>query len=239
MSEHDAASVARRAFLSRLGFGMTGLGATLASGIAAQSSAPPPAAAGRWQPARHAQDDWFDQVPGQHRFVFDTTTYEGLGGAMFFANNFFVGNQNGYGLGNADLAVVLVVRHISTPFGYSDAIWAKYGSILAQRANLTDPVTKQAPKTNLLFNPSSMAGQLPNNGVTLDSLLKRGVHLAVCMMATRRMATVIADATKGNADTVYNEIVANLVPNAHMVPAGIVAVSRAQERGYTFANVGV
>jgi hypothetical protein len=27
------------------------------------------------------------------------------------------------------------------------------------------------------------------------------------------------------------------VPNAHMVPAGIVAVNRAQERGYTLATI--
>jgi len=31
-------------------------------------------------------------------------------------------------------------------------------------------------------------------------------------------------------------VVANLVPNSHMVAAGIVAVNRAQERGYTLAT---
>jgi intracellular sulfur oxidation DsrE/DsrF family protein len=39
------------------------------------------------------------------------------------------------------------------------------------------------------------------------------------------------------ADTIYNEMVANLVPNARIVPAGIVAVNRAQERGYSLASV--
>jgi len=32
--------------------------------------------------------------------------------------------------------------------------------------------------------------------------------------------------------------VANLVGNAHMVPAGIIAVNRAQERGYSFVVGG-
>jgi intracellular sulfur oxidation DsrE/DsrF family protein len=50
------------------------------------------------------------------------------------------------------------------------------------------------------------------------------------------MAGAIAQAISGSADAVYNEIVANLVGNAHMVPAGIVAVNRAQERGYAFAT---
>ena len=43
--------------------------------------------------------------------------------------------------------------------------------------------------------------------------------------------------TGGNVDAIVKELTSNLVPNGHMVPAGIVAVSRAQERGYTFAYV--
>jgi intracellular sulfur oxidation DsrE/DsrF family protein len=228
---------ARRSFLSRLGLGLTAVGATLGSGgatAAGQTLAP----GARWQAGRHPQDDWLDQVPGQHRFVFDTTTFEGLGGAMLYANNFFLANQSGYGLGNTDLAVVLVVRHISTVFAYTDAMWAKYGTVMAQRGNLIDPQTKQAPKVNI-YNAPGVAAQLPSNGNTLDGLIKRGVHLAVCQMATRRVAATIAQATGGTADAVYNELVANLVGNSHMVPAGIVAVNRAQERGYSFANVGV
>jgi intracellular sulfur oxidation DsrE/DsrF family protein len=38
-------------------------------------------------------------------------------------------------------------------------------------------------------------------------------------------------------DDVFKELTERLVPNARMVPAGIVAVSRAQEHGYTFSCV--
>jgi hypothetical protein len=55
-------------------------------------------------------------------------------------------------------------------------------------------------------------------------------------MATRRLASTIAKAGGPSADTAYAELVANLMPNAHMVPAGIVALNRAQERGYAFAH---
>ena len=40
----------------------------------------------------------------------------------------------------------------------------------------------------------------------------------------------------GKSD-IFKELTENLIPNAHMVPAGIVAVNRAQERGYSFAYV--
>ena len=44
--------------------------------------------------------------------------------------------------------------------------------------------------------------------------------------------------TAGKADAVYNELIANVIGNAHMVPSGIVAVGHAQERGYAYAYCG-
>ncbi len=221
---------ARRSFLARLAAGIAGAGGgLLASGRAAEARA----AGAPFQPARHAQDDWLDQLSGQHRFVFDTTKPDGFGSAMLFANNFFNANQTAYGLKDEDTAVVIVARHNSTGCAFGHAIWAKYGGPLGTRMGLIDPRTKQPPTVNL-FN--SQSRELPSVGVTIDSLVKRGAHVAVCQMATRFLAGLIADATKGNADAVYQEIAANLVGNAHLVAAGIVAVNRAQERGYTLAT---
>ena len=47
---------------------------------------------------------------------------------------------------------------------------------------------------------------------------------------------MIAEAVGGNGDAINSELIANLVRNARMVPAGIVAVNRAQERGYTLVS---
>ncbi|MDZ7630185.1 MAG: hypothetical protein U5K74_02205 [Gemmatimonadaceae bacterium] len=81
--------------------------ARLAAGLAAftgASSLTPDSAAGQrapvlpWQPARHSQDDWFDQIPGKHRFFFDATSAPGAGEAITFASNFYVASKMGYGL---------------------------------------------------------------------------------------------------------------------------------------------
>jgi hypothetical protein len=65
------------------------------------------------------------------------------------------------------------------------------------------------------------------------------VHFAVCDMASHRFAGVIARTIEGgNADAIYKEIVANAIGNAHFVAAGIIAVNRAQERGYAVAHAG-
>jgi intracellular sulfur oxidation DsrE/DsrF family protein len=220
--------LARRSFLTQLGTGATVIGAAVAG---TPAHATQTASEASWQPVRHSQDDWWDKIPGQHRFVFDTTSPEGLASGLQFANNFFEANKSGYGLQDSDLAVVMIVRHKSTAFGYNDAMWAKYGTQLSTQANnFTDPKTKQPA----VINVYATAGTGDGPGGRMNTLIKKGMHLAICQMATRAIAGSIARATGGETDAIFNELVANIVPNAHMVPAGIVAVNRGQERGYSF-----
>ena len=101
----------------------------------------------------------------------------------------------------------------------------------SEKAKL-DPKTQQPPSINLL-NSATAGAALGNRGVTLDSLVQRGVHFAVCGMATRSVASLAATAIGGNADAVVKELMTNAIANSHFVAAGVVAVTRAQERGYT------
>jgi intracellular sulfur oxidation DsrE/DsrF family protein len=114
-------------------------------------------------------------------------------------------------------------------------MWAKYGTPIAGMTGFEDPKTKTAPKSNL-YNAADSASSLPSLGATVDVLIKQGVQLAVCSMATRALSGVIARAVGGAADSINAELIANLVSNARMVPAGIVAVNRAQERGYSLVR---
>jgi intracellular sulfur oxidation DsrE/DsrF family protein len=222
----------RRSFLARLSAGVSAFAAVAGGGETAQGQS---VASAKWQPERHEKDDWLDKASSKHKLVFDTTTSEGVGEAIAFASNFMRVNRTDYGLQNDDLAVVIVVRHRSTGFAYNDAIWAKYGVPIAEWAQFADPKTKSAPKINV-YNSADYGAQLPNRGMTLDSLLKQGVQLAVCQVATRGIAGTIAASTGGNTDAIYNELVASIGSGARMVPAGIVAVNRAQERGYSFVS---
>jgi intracellular sulfur oxidation DsrE/DsrF family protein len=228
---------ARRSFLTKLGAGATAFGAALA-GAPASAGPIPAEAADAWRPARHAEDDWFDQPAAvKHRFFLDTTTADALGGAILFANNYFTANRTGYGLADADLSVIICVRHQSTAFGFNDAIWAKYGAALGQRAAFTDPKTNEAPTVNV-YQSTVYGRSLRNNGNTLDALIKRGLRLAVCQVSTRAIATAIAESAGSKVDDVFKELTEHLVPGGRLVPAGIVAVNRAQEHGYSFAYVG-
>ncbi len=236
---HDrtAHAPARRSFLSRLAAGAGAFGAAFA-GATGASAQPATAPAGRFVPARHTEDDWLDDTTtAKHRFFYDTMTAEACGQALFFARNFFVAGASGYNLTDADVAQVICLRHASASFGFTDAMWAKYGESLSARAgNFLDPKTKQAPSANL-YLASGYGEALRNVNVTLDQMAKRGVRFAVCGLSTRATAQLIAQKTGSTVEATLKELAANLVPNARIVPAGIVTVSRAQERGYTFAYV--
>jgi intracellular sulfur oxidation DsrE/DsrF family protein len=230
MHKDAVSSSERRSFLTRLNAAAL---AALALGGAAKGQSKP-GATPRWETLRHEKDDWLE-LPGKHRMVFDTTNPEGLGEALLFTNNFMRVNRSDYGLQNSDLAVVIVVRHRSAPFGLSDAMWAKYNAALAAHASYEDPKSKAVPKINV-YNSGDYAELAPNRGTTLAALAKQGVQFAVCANSTRAVAGAIARSVGGSADTVFAELTSNLVTNGRMVPAGIVAVNRAQERGYSLVS---
>lgn len=225
----------RRSFLSRLSTAVAAAGASLA-GAATVAHASDDTQQ-RWAPQRHPQDDWFDQVPGRHRFFYDTATPNGAGEAITFTTNYYVANRNGYNLTDADLAVIICLRHWSTPFAWQDAMWAKYGAPISERIRFPDPKTQEPPKHNVYLT-GDYGAQLPNRGTTLDALIQRGVRFAVCDMATRAYAGIIAGKLSLKADDVYDDLRANSIANCHYVPAGIVAVARAQERGYALVQYG-
>jgi len=230
-------ALARRSFLTRIGAGAAAFGAAFGGGAVAQAQTSSMAAAA-FQPAKHAEDDWFEQVPSaKHRLFYDTTTPDAAGYSLFWSRNFFAANASGYKLTDADLAVVICMRHESTSFAFTDAMWAKYGPMLSERAGqFVDPKSKQVPTINV-YLATGYGDLLKNGNVTLDAMAKRGVRFAVCSLATRAAASLIGQKTGANVDAVFKELTENLVPNGHMVPAGIVAVNRAQERGYTFTYV--
>jgi intracellular sulfur oxidation DsrE/DsrF family protein len=213
-------TLARRRFVARLGaaFGLAG-----AAGATAQASPVQSSADARWQAAKHPTDAWYDNIPGVHRFVFDTISPDGLTRAMGFAGTYLDANKSGYGLKDSDSAIILIVRNRSTRFGYNDAMWAKYGKQFSEAMdNFVDPKTKQVPAVNVYAT----------SGGQMDKLIQRGAQIAVCEVATHGVASSLARAIDGKADEIFVELSGNLVPNARLVPAGIVAVNRAQEHGY-------
>jgi intracellular sulfur oxidation DsrE/DsrF family protein len=226
--------VARRSFLSRLGAGLATVGAAVGIDTAAMRAEAP---ADGWQPGRHAEDDWFDKIPGKHRTILDAVSSKGVADAIHFASNIYTTSKSGYGLDSGDLAVVISLRHGATAFAFNDAMWAKYSVPMSSHAKFTDPKT-QGPAAVNVFNSSAYRGLLSNGAMTIDGLIKLGVHFAVCDQSTHGYATDLASHTEGKAEAAYKDLTSNLIGNAHMVPSGIVAVGHAQEHSYAYVYTG-
>jgi intracellular sulfur oxidation DsrE/DsrF family protein len=171
-------------------------------------------------PMLHSQDDWMSAIKGKHRIVVDVTSPTGVPDSIRFANNLLAGHKNGWGVEESDVAVLVCFRHGATPFGYTDAIWSKYGKTI-------DPKATPPPAVN----PYNSGEQ-----TQLAALAKRGVQFMVCGTASRGLAGRIAG-PNGDVEAILKEMGANLIPSARIVPAGVVAVVHAQERRFALVSV--
>jgi hypothetical protein len=175
-----------------------------------------------FEPARHQQDDWMDGMAGKHRIILDLTTPDALPEGIRFAGNLFTGHKNGYGLEDSDIAIVLVLRHSATAYGYNNTLWAKHGKVLDSKAEV-------APSGNPYDS---------GNRVQLSALAKRGVHFIVCGSASLGLASRIAGG--GDTGPVIKDMTANVIANGHLTMgvAGVVPLAHAQERGFSYVFVG-
>ena len=210
---HD--TVVRRSFLARL--------ATAGSALAAVVARPSTAAAQSSRGPTHPADAWLDELKGQHKNIFDCVSIETGPTGWTFARNFLTANTGPiYQLKDADVNAIVCVRHLASVFGFNDAVWTKYKLGESQKVNDGGMPAVRNPHAN-----------------TANDLAKRGVIVAICGMATTRIARAVAADTGLNAADVEADLRANLVtPTARVVAAGVIVTNRAQEKGFTYTYVG-
>jgi len=215
MSSHESRSNDRRALLSGLGVAAVA-GVALGSGRAEARQK-----AVKFEPKRHELDAWMDSLPGNHRVFIDTDSASGATNALRYATNILNAQASGYQGKDADMAIIVCLRHASTTLGFVDAMWARYGATLGALGRQGGGADA-APVTS---NAQTAA---------LAAAAARGVHFAICDAATTLMSGMVARQAGKQATEIHDELVANLIPHGHMVPAGVMAVTRAQEHGYSF-----
>ena len=201
---------------------ITGLGAVAAAGaLGAPSAEAQGLSSDSFTPMLHAQDEWMSAMKGQapHRPRRDIASRRA--GRHPVCRQPAGRPQDGWGVEESDVAVLVCVRHGATPFGYTDAIWSKYGKTI-------DPKATPPP----VANPYNSGEQ-----TQLAALAKRGVQFMVCGTASRGLATRIAG-PGGDVEAILAEMGANLIPSARIVPAGVVAMVHAQERRFALVSVG-
>ena len=170
-------------------------------------------------------DKWLDNIKGRYRSYYDATSVNG-GFALGFAMNWMDTMKSAYNLADKDLSAVIGFRHFSIPLAYNDSIWAKYK--LGEFAQLNDPKTNAPATRNFFYNPKQ--GDVMFPGMAIDKLAPRGVTFVVCNVAHTVVSGMLGQKIGVAPDVAKAEFEKGLLPGFTLVPSGVLAVHRAQEK---------
>ena len=171
-------------------------------------------------------DKWLDNLKGRYRQYYDATSVNS-GFALAYAMNWLDTMKSAYNVTDKDLSAVVGFRHFSIPVAYNDAIWAKYK--LGEFAELKDPKTNAPATRNIYMNPKE--GDLLFPGMAIDKLTPRGVTFVVCNVAHAVVSGMLGQKMGVAPDVAKADFDKGLLPGFTLVPSGVLAVHRAQEKG--------
>lgn len=210
----------RRGFLARLLSFTAGVGASAIPGLAH--------AAPRRDDDAHgleARDDepWMRRVTGKHRVIFHS--HEPTSGlALRWAATFLDTQTSSYGLRDADSTVIVGLNGKSVGLVFNDRLWTRH------------------PIGTTLGMPGDRNPAGPGAGGSLAALLSRGVMVLVCHNSLRASGQrFLPEGSRGDATAraaFYEEVKANLLPGIEIVPAMIVTLQQAQDRGCRYVYAG-
>ena len=178
-------------------------------------------------------DKWFDKIKGSHRVVFDGSTPHHSfpiiwNWAWYYSNN-------GAGNTDDDLTGMTVLRHDAIPFALKDSAWEKYK--LGEMFDIPDNSKKAAALRNTVYEPKE--GDMPMPVIEgIKKLQDRGAMFCVCDLALNVYSGVAAQKMGMDANEVYEEWKAAVLPDIQIVPSGVWALTKAQEHdcAYIFAG---
>lgn len=214
----------RRDFLRQAS--LIAAGSLAAGQLEAQAAAP--AAQGTWDMS------WTERVTGKHRMAFDAHGISD-GVCLHQARSFIQGYKDVYGMTDADVTAVLVIRHAAVPMVMNDTLWSD--GFLNEDDKLKDPKTGEPARRNPFINiePGSQHALTWPDGA-LDTLIARGVIVLACDLALRNFTGRIAMHRKIPRPDAAALVNANLIPGIYRMPTGIFATSHAQQLGCGVLN---
>jgi intracellular sulfur oxidation DsrE/DsrF family protein len=215
----------RRGFLGRLA-------ATAAAGVAGLTPLRLEAQPARSDAAPGADpsfETWLNRINGKHKMIFDAPEVNG-GMPVIWPRVWLNGNNENYATKDADNSAVVVLRHSAIPIAMQDAVWAKYklGEVFSIKEG-------EAPATRNIF---ADVMPLPLPGTGLKALLASGVQVGCCNVALTVYSAMVAQKIGMDAAAVKAEWVAALLPGVQVVPSGVLAVARSQEKGCAYCFAG-
>ena len=185
----------------------------------------------------HQADLWFNQLKGTHRVTFDCTQPHEI--FPFAWPKVFLMTNAATGSPETDCGVVVVLRHSAIPYAFETRLWNDYK--FGEMFKADDPKTKVAAIRNPFWKPTKGDFSIPGIGdveIGINELQASGVMFCVCDTAITVYSAATAAAMGKDAAEVKKDWMTGLLPGIMVVPSGVWALGRAQEKGcqYIFAG---
>jgi hypothetical protein len=182
-----------------------------------------------------APDDWISKIDGKHKMVFDVPKPHGIF-AFAWPKVFLLTNQ---ATGTPEANSVVVLRHDGIPYAMEDRLWEKYK--FGEFFGVDDHRTGKPALRNPMWRPKEGEFVVPGLGavpIGINQLQDSGVIFCVCDAALTVNAHTIAGKMKLDGAAVRKDFDAGILPGFNIVPSGLWAIGRAQEKGcgYCFAG---
>jgi len=165
----------------------------------------------------------------KHRQLFDAPTSNG-GVPLVHMMNYYDTWNKAYGESDKNVNAVGTFYGATTFFGVNDAMWAKYriGEFLGEKdrdgAFATANPWREAPFIlGMEIRPAS-----------IESLQKRGASFILCNNALGIFTGLLAKSRGLNADSVYADLKANILPGVELIPGMVVAIEQAHAAGLSY-----
>jgi intracellular sulfur oxidation DsrE/DsrF family protein len=182
-------------------------------------------------------DAWFNKIKGKHRVVFDATRPHDL--MPFVWPRVFLVTNDKTGTPEKECSVVVVLRHAGIPYAFEDRLWTTYK--FGELFKADDPATKAPAARNPFWKPKPGDFKVPGIGdvaIGINELQESGVMFCVCDMAMSVYSAVTAGGIQKDPAEVKKDWVSGLLPGIQVVPSGVWAIGRAQEKGCAYIFAG-
>lgn len=212
----------RRQFVGALAAGATGLLTTM-----------PGTSEGKTTTGVADAEAWFNNVKGSHRIVYDAP--EPHNGFPIIWTWVYYTTNNQTGTQDSDLTAMVILRHNAIPYAMEDRLWAKYK--LGEMFKINDNNTGAPAVRNPVWMPTGK--DFPVAAIEgIKRLQERGALFCVCDMALTVMSGFVGQAMGLKPEEVKQDWVSGLLPGIQVVPSGVWAVSRAQEKNCAYCYAG-
>lgn len=232
MKNNNVDNQPRRKFLGTIATGVAGIGlSSIISPLSAHAEK------NVFFQGTENPEEWFNQIKGKHRIVFDVPQPNEI--FPFAWPRIFLVTNAATGTAEKDCSVVVVLRHTAIGYAMEDRLWSKYNFGEVFKAN--DPKTQKPSTRNPFWKPKQDDFNIPGVGVVpigINELQASGVLFCVCDMALTVYGGVVAQSLKLDPAEVKKDWVSGLLPGIKLVPAGIWAINRAQEKGCSYCFAG-